>query len=271
MDIIQKAIDEIKFRIPREILKLAYMEKRTWSEAPVSLDEMIRRKTIHARVIVDTNIAGGDTVIIDLKGLTPYQMDVYNYVFEIPGSLVNFRTIMAALSINYMTYTASMNTALQNMTSGTPNGINSMSSAAHRAMDSRSNIPIISNAECYVVGHNTVLVRNHLITAGSMQLRCVLANDENLNNLSIRLAPQFSQLCTLAAKSFIYNELLVKLDKGYLERGQELGIIKTYIDGLSDAEEMYQTYLREEWGVVGIINDRLTHEDLIKLQIDPGI
>jgi len=141
MDLITKAIDEIKFSIPREILKLAYQDRENFRAAPISLDEQIRRKTLMARVIVDTNIAGGDTIIVDLVGLAAQKLDQYNYIYEIPPKLVNFRTILTALSINYMTYNASMNTSLQNMASGTPSGLTSLQSAAHRAFDSRSNIP----------------------------------------------------------------------------------------------------------------------------------
>ena len=271
MDLINKAIAEIKFRIPREILKLAYQDKQTFRAAPISLDEQIRRKTIMARVLVDTNIVGGDTIIVDLKGLEPKVIDKYNYIFEIPAARVNHRTILTALSVNYMAYNSVANNYLPGTSASTPNYINDVTSAAHRAMDSRGNIPIVSNSECIMVGHNTVMVRNHLITAAVVQLRCVVTNDERLSNISIRNAHSFAKLCELAVKSFIYNELLVSLDRGYLERGQELGVIKSYIDGLSDAEEMYQTYLREEWGAVGTINDRLTYEDLLRIQISPSL
>lgn len=270
MDLISKAIAEAKYRIPREILKLAYMEQQ-WGAAPVNLDEMIRRKTIHARVLVDVDIVGGETILVDLKGLNPQMVDQYNYIFDIPPERLNYRTILTALSVNYMAYNSVTNNYMPGTSSSTPNYINDVSSAAHRAMDSRANIPIVSNAQCTVVGHNTVMIRNHMVTAAVVQLRCIVTNDERLNNLSIRNAPAFSKLCELAIKSFIYNELLVKLDKGYLERGQELGVIKTYVDGLADAEDMYQTFLKEQWGAVGIINDRLTYEDLMYLQIDPSI
>ena len=271
MDLINKAVTEIKYRIPREILKLAYMDKQDFRQAPISLDEQIRRKTIMARVLVDANIVGGETILIDLKGLTPKQIDEYNYIFEIPPARTNHRTILSALSVAYMAYNSVTNNYLPGTSAATPNYINDVSNAAHRAMDSRSNIPIVSNAECLVVGHNTVMVRNHLITASVVQLKCVVCNDERLSNISIRSAPQFSKLCELAVKSYIYNEMIVKLDRGYLDRGQELGVIKSYIDGLSDAEENYQTYLREEWGVVATVNDRLVFEDLLRIQISPSL
>ncbi len=270
MDLIAKSLAELRFRIPNEILKMAYQEN-VFGMAPISLDEQIRRKTIQARVIVDTNIAGGETILVDLNGLQPQMVDRYNYIFDIPGERVNYRTILTALSVNYMAYNSVMNNYMPGTSSSTPNYINDVSSAAHRAMDSRSNIPIVSNAECTVVGHNTIMIRNHLVTAAVVQLRCVVCNDERLNNISIRNAPEFSKLCELAVKSYIYNTLLVKLDKGYLERGQELGVIKSYVDGLADAEENYQTYLRETWGAVGIMNDRLTYENLLHIQMDPGL
>lgn len=271
MDLITKAIDEIKYRIPREILKLAYLDKNFYTKSPISLDEHIRQKTIIPRVLVDANIAGGDTIIVDLNGLTPKQIDQYNYIFDIPPERTNHRTILTALSANYMTVTSAVNNYLPGFTTGLTNNTNDITSSAYRAMASRSNIPIVSNVECLVVGHNTVMIKNHLLTAAVMQLKCVVTNDERLSNISIRSAPQFSKLCELAVKSYIYNELLVKIERGYLERGQELGVIKTYVDGLSDAEENYQTYLREEWGVVATVNDRVTFEDLIRIQISPSI
>lgn len=271
MDLITKSIDEIKFRVPHEILKLAYMEKKDFRAAPISLDESIRRKTIMARVLVDANIVGGETIYIDLKGISPLQIDQYNYIFEIPPARTNHRTILSALSVAYMAYNSVANNYLPGTSASTPNYINDVSSAGHRAMDSRSNIPIVSNAECIMVGHNTVMIRNHLITSSVVQLKCVVCNDERLSNISIRSAPQFSKLCELAVKSFIYNELLIKIDRGYLDRGQELGVVKSYIDGLSDAEENYQTYLREEWGVVATVNDRLVFEDLLRIQLSPSL
>jgi hypothetical protein len=61
------------------------------------------------------------------------------------------------------------------------------------------------------------------------------------------------------------------LERGYLEHGQELGAVKNYVDGLSDAEENYQTYLEENWAAISVMNDRPLYDDLLKMQLDPGI
>lgn len=271
MDLISKAIDEIKFTVPRAVLDLAYVGKRDYRSAPLSLEDMIRKKTIQARVLVDANIVGGETIVVDLEGLTPKKFDEFNYIYQIPGERVNFRTILSALSVNYLTYNATQNTWVPGMSASTPNYINDVSSAAARAMASRSNIPIVSNSEVVMAGHNTVMIRNHLLSATVVQLRCVVCNDEDLNNLSIRNAPAFSRLCSLAVKSFIYNELRVTVDKGYLHYGQELPAIKEIVDSYADSEQMYQDFLKEEWQVVSKIDNRLFHEDFIKLQINPGL
>lgn len=272
MDLISKAISEICFTIPREILKLAYLGKQDWRAAPISLDEQIRFKTIVSRVLVDSNIVGGQTIDVSLAGLTPVSVDLDNYVFEVPSSRLNNRTIMTALSVNYMAY---MGTASNIGANGVTNNMlgyaSDVATAARRAMDSRSSIPNVATSECVVVGHNTIMVRNFVRTAAVQSLRCRVTNDERLSNISVKSALDFSRLCIFAAKSFIYNELIIKLDKGYLKGGQELSSIKSYVDGLSDAEENYQTFLEEKWGGISTINDRIVVNDLIKLQIDPGI
>lgn len=276
MNTISKAVQEIRFVVPNQVLKLAYMGRFNFHEsnqrtAPITLDEQIRRKTIEARVMVDSDIIGGETIVIDLVGLVPEQLDEFNYIFRIPPERLNYRTILTALTVNYMTYNTVNNNYLPGTSAMTPNYINDVSSAAHRAFDSRGNIPIVSSAEVLAVGHNTIMVRKHLIASSVVQARVVVTNDQNLMNISIRNAPTFSKLCKLAAKSFIYNELIVEMDKNYLERGQELGAIKTIVDGYSDAEEMYQTCLREEWAAVSLINNRLSYEDVLKLAINPAL
>jgi hypothetical protein len=271
MDILTYAIDRIKAKIPRDILRLAYVGKQEWNKAPKNLDEEIRFKTIQSRVIVDTSLVGGDTVYIDISGLQPIYKDEYNYVFEVPPEKLQGRQILSVLCVNYHMY--NMGTSNFFLSAGTalPKSVNDINMASHRAMDSRGMIPIISNSEIELVGQNTIMVKNHFFQARVVQLKCILYNDERLSNLNIRAAISFSELCTLACKSYIYNTLVVSLDKGRLEHGQELGIIKSVIESYSDAEQMYMEYLEQKWAAVGIINDRVTYEDLLRLQIDPSM
>lgn len=271
MNLINKAITEIKFRIPAEILKLAYQDDAPYARAPISIDEKIRRKTIAARVLVDANLVGGDTVLIPLNKMKVVFSDEFNLHYEIPGEVINNRTILSVLSVSYTTYNAAVGNYSPNAGNISPTTSNDLTSAARRAMDAHSSIPVVSSADVEVIGQNTVMLKRHLITSMPAQLRCVVANDDELGNISIRSSADFSKLCELAVKSYIYNTLLIKLDAAFLNRGREMTSIKTYVDGLADAEENYQTYLREHWSGVATMNDRLSYEDLLTIQMDPRI
>lgn len=271
MDLITYAVERILNVVPREILRLAYIGKQDYRGAPKNLSTEIRRKTVEGRVIIDTNIVGGETIHVDLSGLKPVFHDQYHYVFEIPPERVNHRKIMTALSVNYMSYNKALSKYLPGVPAGTGGNVSDVMSAAHRAFDSRSNIPVVSNSDVDMVSDYTVRIRNHLHTASVVQLRCIVENEERLANISMRNAPAFATLCLHAAKAYIYKELLLTLERGYLEHGQELGAVKNYVDGLSDAEENYQTYLEENWAAISVMNDRPLYDDLLKMQLDPGI
>lgn len=273
MDLITKAIQDVKWAIPREILRMAYQENRVNGILQVanSLDDAIRNRTIIPRVVVDTDIVGGQTLIVSLDGIAPKSIDEHNYIFEIPPERTDHRTIISVLAINYY---RSENLPAYQFNSApaiSPMMGSELSMSAQRAMNSRGSIPIVSTAECSVVGHNVIMVRNHLKTAAMTQIRCRVENDQNLANLPIKVAPQFSKLCIYAAKAFIYNELIVKLDRGRIDRGHELGAIKSIIDSYADAEENYQTYRDEQWAAVTVMADRPLYEDLMKLLCDPSI
>lgn len=277
MNLITKAVRDIQFAIPREILKMAYLESSVYqsigqfSRRVISLDEAIRETTVVPRVVVDSNIVSGQTVMVSLEGLTPIQVDGDNYIYQIPDNRVNNRTIMSCLSVNYYRTELMAGHSYGSVPSVLPNGGAELSSSTARAMDSRSSIPVISTSDCRVVAHNTVMVRNQLRSALVTQARCVLEHDEELQNISLSSAPIFSKLCTFAAKSHVYNELNIKLDRGRIDRGHEIGAVKSVIESYSDAEENYWTVLQEEWSGVAAHSDRLTYNDLLSVQVDPSI
>jgi hypothetical protein len=50
-----------------------------------------------------------------------------------------------------------------------------------------------------------------------------------------------------------------------------LGSLKSYVEQLSDHEEMYNTYLRDVWQVTAFHNDTPNFERFIRMQISPGL
>lgn len=277
MNLITKAISDVQYRVPREILRIAYLENSIYTAVngyqrrQISLDQAIREMTIVPRVLVDADIVGGQTVEINLSGIPATMMDESNAVYEVPPERTNNRTILSCLSVSFYRSSLLPGNNFGSLPSILPNNTNEINSSGLRAMDSRMGIPMVSSSECRVVGHNMIMVTNKLRTATVTRARCILENEEGLGNLNIKAAMDFSKLCEFAVKSFVYNELIVKLDRGRIERGQEIGVIKSIIESYADAEENYQTFLREQWAGAAIHSDRATYEALLKIQMDPGI
>lgn len=275
MNLIRKAIDDIKAVIPMEVLRMAYestyYQTGYFQYSPRSIDDLILEQTIHARVLVDSNIVGGDEIVISANGLVPRYIDDNNMLYEIPAERVGHRTIMTVLSANYFQMASAPGAPFTGIPAITPQQGSDLTMSGHRAMDSRSSIPIIGTHECTVVGHNNIMVRNHIRGGRIQQFRVIVSNDNDLQNINFRSALSFSKLCQYAVKSFIYTKLIIKLDRGAIDRGHEIASIKSYVENCADAEENYKTYLEEVWQGVTTFNNKLGYENLLKIQISPSI
>jgi hypothetical protein len=93
-----------------------------------------------------------------------------------------------------------------------------------------------------------------------------------MQNINPRSWHAFAAMCALAVKSHIYNTLIIKLDRAYLTGGQELGAVKSWIeDKCGDAEEQYQTFLREKWMKIAKMNNTQAYQRQLRTMINPGI
>lgn len=266
MNPIKKAVDDIRFRIPRAILNLIFQDYNvSWRNTTISLDEQIISKVIRSRVLPDCNLVGGAEVFISLDGVPSEMTSDFTTVYYIPKERTQNRTINTVLSMSYLTGAA---LAAMGGTTGYSNCSNTTSMITAKAMmDSFSTIPPVSTAKISLIGENTVLVRDTAPPIGFGFLRCILENDDQMSHLQLRSILDFSQLCTLACKAFIYNDYIVTLDRGQLYGGQDIGVVKQIIESYSDAEELYNTYLREKWQKISLMNDRESMERFLKLQI----
>ena len=263
---IDRAIFEIKFAIPREILTEVFKPtKFTWSPSVVNLDEQILNKVIRPKVFVDANIVGGSEVIIPTHSLPRESSDEYTTVFHIPKNLTQGRTILAVLSISYMdaaTLSAYNRTSIYDPCSITANG-----QAAEALFNSSNTIIMPSTARVELVAENTVMVRDTARVQATGFLRCLLAYDSKMSQIQIGSILDFTELAVLGTKAYIYNEYRVKLDEGKVKGGFEFGSFRDIVDSYSDAREQYNEYLRTTWRKVAFMNDRESYERLIRMQI----
>lgn len=272
MNAIQKALDEVSFTIPHELLVEAFKDDTpNWRQAPISLHEQIKNKVIRPRVLFDLNIIGGKMIIVSLEGLAATYSDISTLVYEIPPERLGYRNLISVLSVSYMPLAASYTNMGTGIGTVMPNSTNDIASAGQRVFSSQASIPPISNATVEIIGQNTILIRDKIRTTGVYQLRCHVENENNLGNVNPRSYHVIAMTCILAIKSYIYNKLIVRMGRGYLEGGQELGVFKDTVDSYADAEEMYQTYLKEVTRSVMFMNDIDTYQRFNRIQLNPGI
>lgn len=234
MNAIIKAIQDIKYNIPIEVLQIGFVENFDRVNHVTSLDDRILNSVIRPRVLTDCNLIGGVTVKIDISQCNVMQLPTREYVIEVPKSLTSNRPIVACLSL-----VANHRGLLINPYMGS----NDLMVQASHMMNSLSTETIIQTARMELIGENVILVNEPHMGLLNATIRVIIAYDDMLTNLHPRTFLTFSKLSLLAVKSYIYNNCSVKLDQGYIWAGHELGKVGEIIDSYADAEDMYQEYL----------------------------
>lgn len=265
MNPINKALSELKFRIPKPILERAFVPPRTFGgmrqRSPVSLDYRIREAVIDARVMVDCDLVGGTETTIPLASVPADYLADYKVVWSIPFTLTQNRKISRVYSLVYGDGGVPTN--------ATPygQGGSQLADAARGLMSSHAPIPNVSNAEIQLVGENTIMAHQHIPLSPQLHLRCVLENDSEFNHLPPTSVHHFCKLVEFATKSYVYNELIVELDRGEIAGGADLGRFSSLVEDYADAEELYQEYFSEAWRKVAIFSDDEARKRHLKMAV----
>lgn len=263
MNPVLKALTEVKFRIPPEILNIVFVKRLArWRDTPASVDEQIMALVMRPRVLIDCDIVGGREIWICLDGLRTGGDEMYESVYRIPKDRTNGASITAVLNVSFS------DPSRISAAGVAANGQNNMMLQGGQAvMDAMGSIPQTSTARIELIGENVVLINDVMTMPANAYLRCLVANDENLNNIQLRSYHHYAKLVEFAVKSYIYNTYVIDLDIGELRGGQTLGRIKDIVDSYADAEENYQTYLREKWTKVAYMNDRERYTRTLRMII----
>lgn len=263
MNAIQVCLNMLRFKIPERILQEAFLERsRQWRVTGLNIDEAIRNQVIRPRVLVDCNLHGGTHHWVGLEDVPYERTDDYTSVYRIPKSKTQNRSIIAVLNV---TFTDALRANAFGVTGGCD--ASTEMQAAQAAMDAHANIPQTSTARVQLIAENTVMVRDSMVLPPNVYLRCILANDENMSHLQLRSFPDFVQLCEYAVKSYIYNKLIIDIDIGQIQAGQQIGKIKEIVESYADQEQLYTEYLLTRFAKVLFQNDDENMHRLQKLII----
>lgn len=272
MNPISKALAEIKYRIPRAVLEKAFLNAsmRWYGTLAANVEHQIEHLVIRPRVMVDCNLSHGVERLIPLEGLAfqqPYQNAT---VIHIPKTLTQNRSIISALSVVFFNpgiggnglgqlagYAGTTGAAFQ------PDNSAAMAAAA-QLMASYDKIPKTSTERVQLIAENTILVDDNMMLPGNSWLRCVIEHDENMANLPLKAYRQFSTAVELATKAYIYNTLVIEMDRGQLHAGLELGSFKNVVDTYADAEANYQDFMAKRMGAVLFMSDEIGYNRFIR-------
>lgn len=260
MNAIQKALQEIRYKIPKEILAAAFIEDQPFrTPTSTNLDYAIREKVIVDRVLVDINLQGGQLHMVDMSSIVPQSIDQFQAVFHIPKELTGGRTISRALALSYGDQRAYGN-YLQSTTA-----YNTVADQLNGVLSSHLGIPMTETTNVELIGENTVLVTDMTAVPTRTHLRCYLDHDPELSQMRPTLVPLFSELVTYAVKSYIYNTLMMKIGRDVMVGGRDLGEFKRQVEAMADAEELYITMVNGRWVKAVRLNDNLSRRRITRM------
>lgn len=252
MNIVMKAIRDISFTVPKEILEATFIPKRNaWSLKSVSVEQQIMDLVIRPRVLVDCDILGGVEMYVPIANLATEQVDGRTLVLRVPKTLTQGRSI---ISVEAILFTDPSRGSMRGISSTLDSG--ALASAITQLVDGVGKVPVTSTSNVQLVAENTIMVYDFIVFPSRSVLKCRVGNDENLSNIPVRAAPAFSLLIEYAVKAYIYNRLNIELDMGELFSGSQLGKVREIVDSYSDSEELYKTQRKEVIQKISYMSDK---------------
>lgn len=246
-NVINNLLRDVYLKIPSEILNEGF--SKLIKESQRTLDAVIKEHIIVDIVLANCNLYSGKTKKITLEARYGKDMDDTllqasmsgNYgVYTIPLEARENRPIVAVLDIAYPTTMAIYGTYPNIGTVGrsVTNGIDEALSSFTHSPGYTSPTPMIIDGDAGII---------QLSPPASVHvdwiLSCMLAYDKEFSNISLNMLNPLKRMTEHATKAFIYNELIVKLNQGYLQGGLALEAIRSIIEGYQNSNEAFDEAL----------------------------
>lgn len=253
--------------IPREILQKAFTAQEEFFIGGMSnqrsLRSLIEDEVIRASLNRDLQALTSEEVTIPLGGLSVRYYDSYQIAINIPLQYTGGRVIQDVIRINYYEDFEGPQYIGANQSG---NQINTYVLKANDILNSVSPAEITGTSRVRLVGPNTLLADVGSIAPSWMSAVVLVEPDVNMRDITPLMYEDYARLAVAKAKQLIYNKLVIRVNRGEIHAGVELGEFKNQIDRYSDMGDTYYD-LMETWkSVQACANDGL-HEKLIKMQM----
>lgn len=245
---IENALKDLRHRIPREVLEEAF-GVRSYGDL-VSLEHRIREAVIEDRVRKDCNITGGEELNIDLSQCRLLLQDTERSVYHVPHNILRGRKIISAISVSY----AIMHSPGRYSNNGT--NVPLLDVAAD-VIDSHTPVQTSVSTDVFISAENTLMIEGLSVNRRLMHATVIVSYDDGFSGIGPRSWPTLSNMIYEAVRAYCYNSLTIIKSRKGLQGGVPLGKIEEIIEGYSDAEELYQVFVKTTWPKVALLaNDR---------------
>jgi hypothetical protein len=262
LDAVSKAMQDIKRKIPRQILNEAFrFMGSARANSIASIDDSIRQRVINNRVMVDVSLLGGSEMRLPLDSAEIEYVDSITQIYRFPKSITNGRSIMTALSLEfYNPYMTQWLIPAQ----GTQQAPLTLQ-LGRMMVDVHTPQPKTFTGRTTVIGENAILVQGFNMPISNYCMRVVLEYTERMQELNPRYYTDFSKLCVLAAKAYCYWAIIIDSGEAKISAGRELGVFMSELEKYSDADDQYEE-LKETWPAIAMLNDDESMKNLLALQ-----
>lgn len=260
-NVVNMLLRDLYHKIPKEILIEGFRDLN--SKTNKTLDALIRENIIIDIVLANCNLFAGQ-----IKSIILYErygkrvedpmlymtMNTNFGVYQIPPEARENRPITSVLDISYPTTLALHGTFPNMVASG-----RSVANRVDEALMSFTQNPVYNTPTPLLIDGDAGIIQ--LSPPASLHvdwiLSCMLAYDKEFNNISLNMIPALKMMVEYATKAFIYNELFIRMNQGYLQGGLQLEAIRSTIESYADANEKFEEALTKFRGAATFSKEQL--------------
>jgi len=252
----QLVMVRVTMGIPKPILQAAIRKYNLDNKTTYTITSFIQEVIMDKVVLPETNLSGGLVKTIPLRAewMESMKGDHGGYagddgpysLFRIPPEARDNKPISNILSLQYP-----YNTYLGGGVNSSDIGVGGYCLVDQ--VDELLNSYTLSRPRNHPVARllsgDLIKITPTQYAAQNWLLTCRIDFDSTFTNLHDHAVPILANLVLYATKQWIHTNLLIDIDRAWMETGQDIGTFKSIIEGYSDAAQQYQEEMIKWRGV----------------------